>query len=128
MYLEIEKVRFGNRLKLDKSIEDGCEKAQIPNMILQPLIENAIKYGVNESLETINIVIKCSKQNSDLKIVISNNYDPVSTIISEGEGVGLKNIQDRLSLIFGKKDLISVVNRGHVFEVTLMIPQNQSND
>ncbi len=127
LYLEIEKVRFGKRLNLEMNVEKDCKKAQVPNMILQPLVENAIKYGVNESLETINISIKCYKQNSDLIIVISNNYDPDFTISSEGEGVGLKNIQDRLSLIFGKKDLISVVNRDHIFEVTLIIPQNHND-
>ncbi|TDI65591.1 MAG: histidine kinase [Bacteroidetes bacterium] len=128
LYLEIEKVRFGKRLNLDMSIEENCNKAQVPNMILQPLVENTIKYGINESLETINIGIKCSKKNSDLIIVISNNYDPDSTITSEGEGVGLKNIQDRLMLTFGKNDLISVVSRDYVFEVTLIIPQIQGHD
>jgi len=128
LYLEIEKVRFGKRLNLNMTIEEDCNNAQVPNMILQPLVENTIKYGINESLETINIGIKCSKQNSDLKIVISNNYDPDATITSGGEGVGLKNIQDRLMLTFGKNDLVSVVNRNHVFEVTLIIPQIQGND
>jgi len=87
---------------LKKEIGPECEEALVPNMILQPLLENAIKHGVYESQEPVVIHLNCRKENNFLRIRISNNFD--SEIISKkGKGIGLRNVQERLHLIYGKK-------------------------
>ena len=91
LYLEIEKVRFGNRLEFEKQIQADSMEWPVPVMILQPLVENAVKYGVYESSETTGIRIEAQTAGEFLSIRITNNYDPEATA-RKGTGTGLKNI------------------------------------
>jgi two-component system LytT family sensor kinase len=121
-YLEIEKVRFGNRLECENDIDDACWDMQLPAMLLQPLYENAVKHGVYESVEPVNIRTFCRKGPHGLEISIINNYDPESTPI-KGEGVGLENVRNRLKTLFFTDGLLTVTRENHHFEVSLTIPQ-----
>jgi two-component system, LytTR family, sensor kinase len=123
LYLSIEKVRFGEKLNPVFGIEKECLKAKIPNMILQPLYENAIKYGVYEAIETVDVITHCRKVDNLLEVSISNTYDK-AVISKKGEGIGLRNIRDRLQVIYGNPHLLRVVDKNDEFTVTLTIPQN----
>ncbi|WP_321298267.1 histidine kinase [Marinifilum fragile] len=123
LYLDIEKVRFGDRLLLHFNSTSECHQLKIPNLILQPIYENAIKYGVHESLEPVTINTNCELVNHALKITISNNFDPES-IPPKGNGIGLRNIQERLSLIYGRTDLMKIVKSENQFTLNLEFPQN----
>lgn len=125
LYLSIEKVRFGKKLNAEFEIDAQCMEAQIPNMILQPLFENAIKYGVYETTEQVTIKTKCECDGLALKISITNDYD-ASTIKKRGEGIGLRNIRKRMEIIYNQPDLIQVTDHKTSFEVQLIIPQKQS--
>lgn len=121
LYLKIEKVRFENRLEFSINLTDDCKSVLIPNMILQPLIENCIKHGVYESSETIHIDFNCSKNGNYIEINISNNFDPKLSN-KNGEGIGLQNINSRLKLIYNRPNLISIKKLDNVFTVILLIP------
>ena len=121
-YLQIEKVRFGEKLNAVFRIEESCLKMTIPNMILQPLYENAIKYGVYEATEPVDIITKGTCRDDLLEISITNNYDP-ELIAKKGEGIGLRNIRDRLQIIYGSPMLMKVEDEKDKFIVTLFIPQ-----
>lgn len=123
LYLQIEKIRFGDRLVFEKDISEPCEQGLIPNMILQPLFENAVKHGVYESTEPITIRMQCKGGQKALHIEISNNFDP-KQVSRKGAGIGLKNVRNRLMLIYGRDDLINVDKTGNVFRVQLIIPQS----
>lgn len=123
LYLQIEKIRFGEKLIFEKEIAGECEEGLIPNMILQPLFENAVKHGVYESTEPITIKMSCRMDQKDLLISISNNYDP-NQASRKGAGIGLKNVRNRLLLIYGRDDLLRVEKPGKDFIVHLQIPQN----
>lgn len=123
LYLKIEKVRFGEKLKPVFAVDDDCFDLKIPNMILQPLYENAIKYGVYEATEPVEIFTRAECRDGVLVVTIRNNYDP-SVISRKGEGIGLQNIRDRLQLLFGNPHLMLVENSNNQFSVTLTIPQN----
>jgi two-component system, LytTR family, sensor kinase len=123
VYLQIEKVRFGNKLNSIFEIDENCMNMLIPNMILQPLYENAIKYGVYEATEPVEIRTRCTLRNNVLEIVISNNFDP-SSLSKKGEGIGLRNIRDRLQIIFNNPTLMRIESNNKLFKVTLAIPQN----
>lgn len=124
LYLSIEKVRFGKKLNPVFTVEEQCLKAQIPNMILQPLYENAIKYGVYEATETIDVVTNVRCSNKILEITISNTYDR-NAVGKKGEGIGLRNIRDRLQVIYSNPHLLKIENKQNEFTVTLTIPQNK---
>jgi LytS/YehU family sensor histidine kinase len=121
LYLDIEKVRFGNKLIIEEQIEESCLKIMIPSMALQPLYENAVKHGVYESAETV--VIKTVAEMSDgfLKIEISNNYD-LDSPPRKGTGTGLSNVSRRLELCYGAKNIMTYSKENGIFIVTMIIP------
>ena len=122
LYLSIEKIRFGRKLNPVFEVEEKCLHAQIPNMILQPLLENAIKYGVYEASKPVRIFIKCNSEEGYFRILIENDYEPES-VRNRGEGIGLKNIRQRLELIYGNPGLMKITDSKTSFKVELMLPQ-----
>jgi sensor histidine kinase YesM len=123
LYLEIEKIRFGDRLNFQFNCSDETMKATIPAMILQPLFENAIKHGVYESTETINVVLGAEKTTNNLELTLKNDFD-ASAKLTKGEGIGLKNIQERLFLIYKENNLVELNKTETLFTVSIKIPQN----
>ena len=123
-YLSIEKLRFGDKLVYEPEIDPGCLTAEIPAMLLQPLFENAIKHGVYESLETVRIVVKITKDGQYLNIVLSNDFDGEGVSRKKGSGTGLKNIRERLRIQYGASAALQAKAENGVFAVTLKIPQN----
>jgi LytS/YehU family sensor histidine kinase len=121
LYLEIEKIRFEDKFSYSEEISEQCSTAEIPNMILQPLFENVIKHAVYETFESVHLTIKCSLDDNYLKIHLQNNFDE-SSKPRKGTGVGLKNINDRLNLIYRRNDLMEVKKEKGIFSVTLFIP------
>ncbi|MCH7754768.1 histidine kinase [candidate division KSB1 bacterium] len=121
LYLDIEKVRFGDKIEYVEEIQDKCLDVQVPSMILQPLFENAIKHGVYESLEKVGIKFSCSLNGDYLKVVVENEFDAEASI-QKGEGIGLRNIRERLEKIYSKGNLLKVEKESNVFRVKLFIP------
>lgn len=122
LYLDIEKIRFEDKFEFTEDLSDECLESDVPNMLLQPLFENAIKHAVYESLDTVQVKLKCYGENGYLKVEVSNTYDPEATS-KKGAGVGLKNINERLKLIYNQNDLMKVIKENGVFRVILFIPQ-----
>jgi two-component system LytT family sensor kinase len=121
LYLEIEKVRFGDRLFTGENISEKCLDIKMPVMILQPLYENAIKHGVYESTESVNIRTNVACNNGYLEIVISNNYDQAPSS-AKGTGTGLINVSRRLDLFFGNRASIKTTKENGIYTVSLFIP------
>jgi two-component system, LytTR family, sensor kinase len=124
MYLEIEKVRFGHRLSFDFQIEEGTHQAKIPQLLIQPLVENAIKHGLYGLTGEVKISLKCQKEGKYLLLGVENPFDP-ETSAPKGTGFGLRSVERRLYLLFGRKDLLTAASVGSVFMVDLKIPQFQ---
>jgi len=121
LYLDIEKVRFGERLTLEEEVDPGCLNVKIPVMILQPLYENAIKHGVYESTEKVTITTSVTSTKEYIEISISNNFDPTA-IAALGTGTGLSNVSRRLELLYGKKATLLTEKQNGIFMVKLFIP------
>ncbi|MBA7581376.1 hypothetical protein ES708_23278 [subsurface metagenome] len=96
-YLTIEKIRFGKRLNVEKDIGGNCIAYYLPGLILQPLMENAVKYGIYESIEQSNIFITAKCSDNLLEVTIKNEYDP-NFVSKKGEGIGLRNVTSRMKL------------------------------
>ncbi len=124
LYLEIEKVRFEERLEFEETIEKYCSEIEVPSMILQPLFENAVKHGVYESIDKVVISLKCSLEKEYLRLTVANNFDPES-VSSKGEGIGLKNIKSRLKLIYNQENLLVSKKENNRFTVDIFIPLPQ---
>jgi len=120
-YLDIEKIRFGHRLNFSTNIPEECNNHLIPNMILQPLLENAIKHGVYNSTEEVLVEMTCMHDNENVTIEIRNEYDPES-VKKKGEGIGLRNIRKRLQIIYKRNDLLVVSADKLIFTATLKLP------
>ena len=127
LYLDIEKIRFEDKFDYSEQLDDECYKAEIPNMILQPLFENVIKHAVYETLDKVQLTLKCNFDNGFLKIHLQNNFDE-SSKSRKGAGVGLKNINDRLNLIYHRDDLMEVKKEKGIFSVTLFIPCEEQTE
>ena len=122
-YLDIEKVRFGKRLNFVEKIPENFINFEIPNMILQPLIENSIKHGVYNSTEEVLVELSCREENGYIIIEITNDYDP-DAVKKVGQGIGLSNIRKRLQLIYQRQDLLETIADKMVFRAKLRIPKN----
>lgn len=121
LYLDIEKVRFSDRMVVEKNINPDCGNILMPAMILQPILENAIKHGVNTMLSTCSISLKAECNGAFLGISISNTFDP-DAVPRKGTGTGLSNVQKRMAAIYGRNDLLTTTAINQVFEVKLQIP------
>ncbi|MFQ5486807.1 MAG: sensor histidine kinase [Desulfobacterales bacterium] len=121
LYLDIETIRFGDKIKYLESVQPECLEQTIPSMILQPLFENAVKHGVYESLENVEITFSCSLNQTFLKIQIENQFDP-ETEPRKGEGIGLRNIRERLEKTYSIHDLMKIEKENGLFTVKLFIP------
>ncbi|HEY3389167.1 MAG TPA: histidine kinase [Prolixibacteraceae bacterium] len=121
LYLQIEKIRFGNNLLYLFDVEEICNHHLIPNLILQPLFENAIKYGVYETSKPVEIILHARKLADEMEIKVINDFDPES-VPSKGEGVGLANINDRLRILYGSSRLLTIERGETRFSVTMVIP------
>jgi two-component system, LytTR family, sensor kinase len=125
LYLDIEKVRFGEKLSIEDHIDPECLDFKIPVLLLQPLFENAVKHGVYESTETVKIITQAKIIDGFIEIIISNNYDAEPSL-KRGTGTGLKNVSRRLELFYGNKASIKTVKENGIYMVTLYIPQEYS--
>lgn len=121
LYLDIEKVRFDDKFNFIEELEPKCKELEVPSMILQPLFENAIKHGVYESLDKVTITLKCGLDKEYFKITVENTFDP-EAVPKKGEGIGIKNIQNRLKLIYNQDNLVITEKNNNLFRVNIFIP------
>ena len=123
LYLDIEKVRFGHRLQTRIDCEDTALPLQIPSLLLQPLVENAIKFGLYDTVGTVEILIAAKNTNSMLEVTVQNPYDAATSVSLNGTGFGLASIKRRLYLLYGRQDLLQIKKEAATFITIVRIPQ-----
>lgn len=121
LYLDIEKVRFSDRLILNKNVSDGCFERKVPAMILQPLLENAVKHGVYTMPGPAKVDLSVHCNPDYLEVIIGNDFDP-DAAPRKGTGTGLSNVGKRLAALYHRTDLLKVTSNERYFEVNLKIP------
>jgi two-component system, LytTR family, sensor histidine kinase AlgZ len=120
-YLAIEKVRFGARVDLEEAVEKETMELQIPPLLLQPLVENAIRHGIANLPEGGTIRLGASRHYGTVSILVENSFDPDSPS-SLKTGLGLDNIRQRLHTRYGEDASIAVRTDEGRFVVTLQLP------
>ncbi|MCB0741708.1 MAG: histidine kinase [Chitinophagaceae bacterium] len=128
LYLNIEKVRFGNRLSTAFQIDKESTELKIPALLLQPIVENAIKFGLYDTTGQTEIILSAKKEGGHLLIAVTNPFDPATASPIHGTGFGLKSIQRRLYLLFGRKDLLTSTAKDNTFTSIIKIPQTQNHE
>lgn len=129
LYLDIEKVRFRHRLSTQVEQSDEASVLQVPPMLLQPVVENAIKFGLYDTTDAITIVIKAWQENGVLVVSVSNPFDPSLQQQSwQGTGFGLSSISRRLYLLFARQDLLETRVEGNIFTTLIKVPQLHDKD
>lgn len=123
LYLDIEKVRFGQRLQTAVMIAPDAGAQHIPSLLLQPIVENAIKFGLYDTTGEVLITIDAHAGHGQLQITITNPYDEETAISTQGTGFGLASIHRRLFLLFARHDLLQTSKSGNLFTTTILIPQ-----
>jgi cbb3-type cytochrome oxidase subunit 3 len=121
LYLQIEKIRFGAKMAYSFQVGPECMNCQIPTLLLQPLFENAVKYGVYEASEQVEISMKAIKENAHAVLTITNSFDKEAAPV-KGEGIGLKNVQERLRLVYNTNNLMQIKDEDGRFVVTIYLP------
>lgn len=122
LYLEIESVRYPKRLRVDIRIPDGLMKQHVPALILQPLVENAIKYGVSRTARPVHVTISAAQDASNLVLSVTDDGEAVEVGHQGGNGIGLTNVRDRLEARYrsaARLDTQSVDGGGFIATLTL---------
>ena len=126
LYLEIEQVRFDDRLKVIYKVDDSAKKALVPSLILQPLVENSIKYAVANRESGGLITIEATRENGDLLLIVSDDgpgIDSADGKLPEFSGVGLANTRERLAELYGKKHTCEFLSaEPHGLRIEISIP------
>lgn len=123
LYLDIEKVRFGHRLNTVFDIAGECNACLLPPLLLQPIVENAIKFGLYDTLEAVTISISARIEPDGLLVEVRNPFDESASRPNKGTGFGLNSVSRRLFLLYSRSDLLKTRAEGPVFFTTLTIPQ-----
>jgi LytS/YehU family sensor histidine kinase len=127
-YLDIQKMRFGDRLNIVVNIPAELLGAQVPNLLLQPLVENAIKHGIAERRAGGTVRVSGARQNDTLRLSIFNDGP---TLLSDWQtahtGVGIGNLRTRLEILHGKNAELHLgaVEEGGV-EVIVTLPFHET--
>jgi LytS/YehU family sensor histidine kinase len=120
-FLEIERVRFGDRLRAAWDIQDDSRSCQVPPLLLQPLVENAVTHGIAHLIEGGTVAVRAQRKGGRLYVTIENPCDP-DRPKRRGAGVGLENVRRRLDTAFGSDAAAHSAERDGAFKVDLVMP------
>ena len=120
MYLSVEQVRFGRRLRVLQDVEAACNDCDVPALVIQPLVENAVKHGIALLDEGGEILMLGRLVKEGLRFSIENPYDPLAP--ASRSGIGLANVRQRLEARYGNAARLEVEASADVYLVTVVIP------
>ena len=130
-YLDIEVVRFGaDKLRVEKQIDERTLQVLVPSILLQPLIENSIKHGLEPRLKGGTVTLRSRLEGDRVRIEVADDgvgmgARPASALSRAGAGIGMKNVRERLEVLYGNQASFSVVsNPGRGTLVTIELPAN----
>ncbi|MCC2955210.1 histidine kinase [Massilia sp. IC2-477] len=128
-FLAIEQVRFGPRLAFAREVGEDARECLLPPMILQPLVENAVKHGIGQLLDGGMIRIDAERTGSLLRIRVGNDADPDGAgAQGEGRGIGLVNVRQRLAAAYGREASVHWARENNTFWVQLVLPAETERD
>jgi two-component system, LytTR family, sensor kinase len=124
LYMNTERLRFGSRLKLEYAVEEPALEATVPSLLLQPLIENAVKYAISPREEGGLIRIEGRLRGAMLEITVIDDGPGLrdGNALIEGRGVGLRNTRERLNALYGERHRFAVLNSHPGVRIEIGLP------
>jgi len=120
-YLGIEQIRFGNRLTVREEMAPALEGALVPPLLLQPIVENAVKHGIAGLIEGGTITVRATRTPSELVLTVDNPYD-VDRAATSGTRTGLQNVKRRLDTEFGSAASLRIIEGDGKFSAEIRLP------
>jgi two-component system, LytTR family, sensor histidine kinase AlgZ len=120
-YLEVERVRFGARLQVEMDVEESCSECRVPALVLQPLVENAIKHGIATLVDGGVVRLESRVRSGTLEVSVENEFDPEAPA-PRRSGLGLRNLRDRLRTRFGGGAEVVTTAANNVFRAEMRFP------
>ena len=120
-YLAIERLRFGSRLSVEESVDEAGRQCRLPPLLLQPLVENAIRHGIATRAEGGVLRLEARTDGMRLRLLVENPFDPEAPV-RPGVGLGLENVRRRLLARYGEDALMDAERSRDRFRVTLFVP------
>jgi two-component system, LytTR family, sensor histidine kinase AlgZ len=120
-YLDVERVRFGERLRVEQSTAPNCQGCKVPSLILQPLVENAVKHGIASLVEGGLIHLAADCAGGVLRLQLENDFDPEGKPAARN-GVGLANVRNRLKALYHTRARLTTQVRDNRYCVELELP------
>ena len=121
-FVAIEQVRFGPRLGVERHVDEQAEACLLPPMILQPLVENAVKHGIGQLLDGGVVRVRVERAGSQLRLRVENDVDPDGSGGAAGGGIGLANVRARLLAEYGIEASVHAARVDDIFRVELVLP------
>jgi LytS/YehU family sensor histidine kinase len=123
IYLSIEQVRFEDRLRVGIAADPEAGDALVPHMVLQPIVENAVRHGLGRSEQSVCIQVEASRMGKDLMLTVTDDGPGSPSGGFEGNGIGLRNTRDRLQRLYGVAAALIAEDRSpHGVRVTITLP------
>jgi two-component system sensor histidine kinase AlgZ len=119
-YLEIEQIRYGERLQLSWDIDPRVGRARVPPLVLQPLVENAVRHGVEPSLQGARIWVQAEAKRGQAVVLVSNTVPDSPSM--PGHGMALHNVRERLRLLHDVAGECDVWREGELFRARIVVP------
>jgi len=126
-YLDVEQIRFGERLRVTQDFDTGCAYCEVPPLLVQPLIENSIKHGIATLVEGGEIAMSGRRLRDSVRIVIENPFDPDAPEMRRN-GFGLASVRNRLHARYGGAARIDIQVDGNRYRVMLTIPCDEESE
>jgi two-component system, LytTR family, sensor histidine kinase AlgZ len=120
-YLDVEQIRFGARLEVREEIQDGCQECGIPALLLQPLVENAVKHGIAGLVEGGVIRLAVDRTGDSVHLTVENAFDP-DAVSPTRLGVGLAHVRRRLHVRYGDSATLETTAQDALYRVDLRFP------
>jgi len=118
-YLAIEKIRFGDRLNFIDAVDDTVKNNRMPRFLIQPLVENALKHGLNDMAADGELKISITSEKENMAISIIDNGKPFPTELNMG--YGLQSTYDKLTLLYGENYHVQIINSPEK-QIRILIP------
>ena len=127
-YLEVEHIRFGDKLRLSTDVSRDCLDERVPAFALQTLVENAVRHGAANRVAPTEITVTAARTTSQLSLSVRNTRDPKASVsLKNGTGTGLSRLRERLKLLYGDAARLTCSEREDgSFEAVLVIPRTPS--
>jgi signal transduction histidine kinase len=121
-YLEIESVRFRERLALEFVCPPDLNSALVPSFLLQPLVENAIKHAVSPTSATVTLRLEATRDGDDMVVIVQDDGQPTGEKAPPGAGVGLRNVRLRLEALYGERGVLQATPLARGFLAMVRMP------